>query len=420
MPVFAPEQDDPIFEAFRLSVQQLLRGFDDLHLRLLPLDVDVTQLMSQFFGPVFVFTEHQLQSGHGAVHPARRIKAGRDGVADVLCRHRLACKAHFFQKGAEAGSVRILQLAQTCFDDGAVLPYQGHDVGHGANSGEVAAVFQHLFRRAAIQRGAELEGHARAAQALEGAVVIGTAGVHDGHCLGQGVVGQMVVCDDEVDAEAGRKCGFLYGRDAVVHRDDEAAALIINRLDRVLREAVAVALPAGQHTLDGGAHPFQVLIEQGRGGHTVHVVVAEDDDRLPLVDGPQDALTGFIHVGQEHGVAQLFFARQKGQRLGGVGDAPGSEDAGQQADFFLLDREDRAVLFLAPFFVHVLVFQLFGVLLGDGRCQLFQRGAVNGLGVPGPVGHRNPSPARPSFASIPCSAAISLETSSATSDKSLS
>ena len=223
VPVSAPEQDDPIFEAFRLSVQQLLRGFDDLHLRLLPLDVDVTQLMSQFDRPVFVFTEHQLQSGHGAVHPARRIKAGRDGVADVLCRHRLACKAHFFQKGAKAGSVRILQLAQT-----------GFDVGHGANSGKVAAVFQHLFRRAAIQRGAELEGHARAAQALEGAVVIGTAGVHDGHCLGQGVVGQMLVCDDEVDAEAGRECGFLYGRDAVVHRDDEAAALIVNRLDGIL------------------------------------------------------------------------------------------------------------------------------------------------------------------------------------------
>ena len=127
-----------------------------------------------------------------------------------------------------------MQLAQTCFDDGAVLPCQGHDVGHGANSGEVAAVFQHLFRRAAIQRGAELEGHARAAQALERAVVVGTAGVHDGHCLGQGVVGQMVVCDDEVDAEAGRECGFLYGRDAVVHRDDEAAALIVNRLDGIL------------------------------------------------------------------------------------------------------------------------------------------------------------------------------------------
>ena len=59
-----------------------------------------------------------------------------------------------------------------------------------------------------------------------------------------------------------------------------------------------------------------MLIEQGRGGHTVHVVVAEDDDGLPFVDGPQDALTGFIHIGQEHGVAQLFFARQKGQRLG--------------------------------------------------------------------------------------------------------
>ena len=207
MPVSAPEQDDPIFEAFRLSVQQLLRGFDDLHLRLLPLDVDVAQLMSQFDRPVFVLTEHQLQCGDSAVHPARRIDAGRDGVADVLCRHRLACKAHFFQKGAEAGSVRILQLAQTCFDDGAVLPCQGHDVGHGANSGEVAAVFQHLFRRAAIQRGAELEGHARAAQALEGAVVVLPAGVHHGHRLGQSLRRQMVVGGDQIHAQRGRKLG---------------------------------------------------------------------------------------------------------------------------------------------------------------------------------------------------------------------
>ena len=103
VPVSAPEQDDPVFEAFRLSVQQLLRGFDDLHLRLLPLDVDVAQLMGQFGRPVFVLTEHQLQSGDSAVHPARRIDAGCDGVADVLCRHRLACKAHFFQRAQKPG-----------------------------------------------------------------------------------------------------------------------------------------------------------------------------------------------------------------------------------------------------------------------------------------------------------------------------
>ena len=164
-----------------------------------------------------------------------------------------------------------------------------------------------------------------------------------------------------------------------------------------------------------------MLIEQGGGGHAVHIVVAEDHDGLALVDGPQDARAGLVHVGQEHGVAQLLLARQQCQRLGGVGDAPGSEDASQQTGLLLLGRKDRAVFLLAPRpIVHALVFQLFGVLLGDGGGQLLQGRTVNFFGVPSPVGHRISSPARPSLASIPCSAAISLETSSAMSDKSLS
>ena len=371
VPVPAPEQDDPVLEALRLSIQQLLRGPDDLHLGLLPLAVDVGQLMGQLLGPVFVLAEHQLQGCDGAVHPARRVDAGSDGIADVLRRHRPARKPHLFQQGAEAGPVGVLELAQTGFDDGAVLAGQGHNVGHRAHSGEVAAVFQHLLRWASVQRSAELEGHARAAQALEGAVVVCPAGIYDGHRLRQALVGQMVVGDDEVDAETGRKGGFLHRRDAVVHRDDEAASLIIDGLDGVLRQAVAVALPAGQHTLGAGPHPFEVLIEQGGGGHAVHIVVAEDHDGLALVDGSQDARAGLVHVGQEHGVAQLLLARQQCQRLGGVGDAPGSEDAGQQTGLLLLGRKDRAVFLLAPRpIVHALVFQLFGVLLGDGGGQL--------------------------------------------------
>ena len=114
-----------------------------------------------------------------------------------------------------------------------------------------------------------------------------------------------------------------------------------------------------------------MLVEQGGGGHAVHIVVAEDHDGLALVDGPQDARAGLVHVGQEHGVAQLLLARQQRQRLGGVGDAPGSEDAGQQTGLLLLGRKDRAVFLLAPRpIVHALVFQLFGVLLGDGGGQL--------------------------------------------------
>ena len=54
-----------------------------------------------------------------------------------------------------------------------------------------------------------------------------------GHSLGQHLVGQMVVGDDEVYPQGGCKLGFLNGGNAVVHRDDELAALVVDGLDGV-------------------------------------------------------------------------------------------------------------------------------------------------------------------------------------------
>ena len=146
------------------------------------------QPVGQLLGPVRVLTEDQLQGGDGAVHPARRIDAGRNGVADILRRDGLARKAYFFQQSHQARAVGLLQLPQARFDQGSVLPRQGHHVSHRAHGGQVAAVIQHLLRRAAVQRRAELECHARAAQALKGAGVVGPAGIHHGHSLGQHLV----------------------------------------------------------------------------------------------------------------------------------------------------------------------------------------------------------------------------------------
>ena len=87
---------------------------------------------------------------------------------------------------------------QARFDQGAVLAGQGHHVCHSAHGGKVAAVVQHLLRRAAVQRGTELERHACAAQALEGTGIIGAAGVHHGNGLRQSIMGQMVIGDDQV------------------------------------------------------------------------------------------------------------------------------------------------------------------------------------------------------------------------------
>ena len=380
MPVPAPDEDDPVFEDGGFRIQLLLRSPDDLLLGLLPGHIDLVQLMRQLLGALLLLAEDELQRGDGVVHPARRVDAGRDGIADVLGRDGPARQTDFFQQGRKARPVGLLQQFQARLDEGAVLAGQRHDVRHGAHGGQVAAVVQHLFRRAAVQRRTEFEGHPRAAQALERAVIVGAAGVHDGHCVGQGVVGQVVVRHDEVHTQRSRKVGFFQRRDAVVHRDDELTALVVDGLHGVFRKAVAVALAAGQHTLDVCAHPLEVLVQQGRGRHAVYIIVAVNNDGLFFVDGFKDAGTGFVHVRQEHGVAQLFLARQQRQRLGGVGDAARSQDARQQARFLLLCRQRGGVFLLAPgFIVQSVLLQFFGVLFRNGGGQLLEGGAVKFL-----------------------------------------
>ena len=156
----------------------------------------------------------------------------------------------------------------------------------------------------------------------------------------------MVVGNDQVHAQRSRKVGFLHGRDAVVHRHDEGAALVVHGLDGVFRKAVAVPLAAGQHTLDSRAHALEMLVQQGGGGHAVHIVIAEDRDGLAVVDGLPDALTGGVHIGQQRGVGKLLLPCQQGQRFGGVGDAPGGKNARQQGVFLLLRSQHGLIFFV--------------------------------------------------------------------------
>ena len=156
----------------------------------------------------------------------------------------------------------------------------------------------------------------------------------------------MVVGDDQIHAQRSRKVGFLHGRDAVIHRHDEGAALVVHGLDGVFRKAVAVPLAAGQHTLDSCAHALEVLVQQGGGGHAVHIVIAEHCNGLAVVDGLPDALTGGVHIREQCRVGKLLLPCQQGQRFGGVGDAPGGKDARQQGVFLLLGSQHGLIFFV--------------------------------------------------------------------------
>ena len=227
----------------------------------------------------------------------------------------------------------------------------------------------------------------------------------------------MVVGNDQIHAQRSRKVSLLHGRDAVIHRYDKGAALVVHGLDGVLGQAVAVPLAAGQHTLDGRAHALEVLVQQGGSGHAVHIVIAKNRDGLAIVNGLPDALTGGIHIREQCRVGKFLLPCQQGQCFGGVGDAPGGKNARQQGVFLLLRRQHGLIFFVRPRrFVHGLLFQLCCCLLRNGGGQLPHSGAVQRFLFPSAVGHSNSLPVRPSLASIPCKAAISEEISIATSE----
>ena len=136
-------------------------------------------------------------------------------------------------------------------------------------------------------------------------------------------------------------------------------------------------MTGGQFAAHLRAKVGQAFIQNGRSGNAVHIIIAVNNDGLFFVDGFEDAGTGFVHVRQEHGVAQLFLARQQRQRLGGVGDAARSQDARQQARFLLLCRQRGGVFLLAPgLIVQSVLLQFFGVLFRNGGGQLLEGGAV--------------------------------------------
>ena len=178
-------------------------------------------------------------------------------------------------------------------------------------------------------------------------------------------------------------------------------------------------------------YPFswtlELLVEQGGGGHPVHVVVAVDDDGLAAFQRLPDAGHRLVHVLHLARVAEGVLPRQKGEGLFRLGQAAGGQQPGQQGGLLHLGRQDGGAFGVVPLLAVVggLLFQLVGPLFGNGLLQSGHRLPVQWAQLPRAAGHRNPSPAEkppvsPSLASIPSSAAISLETSSAASLKRVS
>ena len=118
-----------------------------------------------------------------------------------------------------------------------------------------------------------------AAARSSGIAAAGLSRVDDDRSVGQLARHEMVIRDDDVDSRRPRARDALAGRDPAVDRHDHGRGeLREDAPDRVRPEAVAVAQPVRDERRGVGAHAAQRGAQLRHRGHSVDVVVAEDDD----------------------------------------------------------------------------------------------------------------------------------------------
>ena len=201
---------------------------------------------------------------------------------------------------------RVGKLAQTERSNDAVLAGERYGVCNGSDGDQFEEAGDQCFAQALLLRGCrgmgseqgvrELEGHAGSAKILIRVRAAGLVGVEDRDGLRDAfaLVGEVVVGDDQVQAECGGFACGGEGADAGVDRDDETDAFGGGFIEADVLDAVAFAQAVRNVVADARwafarGYAFDGCLEQDRGGGAVDVVVAVDEDRLAKRDRLLDA-----------------------------------------------------------------------------------------------------------------------------------
>ena len=131
---------------------------------------------------------------------------------------------------------------------------------------------------------------------LEGIAAVTPVGVHHRDGTGQLLPALVVVGDHHVQPQRVGVVHLFHPGDAAVHRYQQAHALVIQALDGVAAEAVAV-LDAPGNVVHHVCAPALEIVHQDAGGRdAVHVVVAEHGELLPVVQRLLHPRNGLVHI----------------------------------------------------------------------------------------------------------------------------
>ncbi len=280
-------------------------------LDLLPLAVQLLELVGEPAGDVGVFGEQQLERRLGAAEAARGVDPRGQPEADGALVDARGIDAGGLHQGSQAGLLRSRQGAQAGLGQRAVLVDQRHDVGDRRQRDEVEMACQHVAVRPE-QRLAQLVDDSGAAELRE-RVVRGTRG--DDRAVGQLLARPVVVGDHDVDSERLRVSDLFDGGDPAVDGEHEPAPVLGELRQRLPAEAVALLEAARQVPRDVCAQLAQDEDGQRGRADAVGVVVAVHADALAVGDGLPDRLAGLAHAPEQERVVTGQGAFEEGSRL---------------------------------------------------------------------------------------------------------
>ena len=181
-------------------------------------------------------------------------------------------------------------------------------------------------------------------------------GVEDGSGRRQGLVGEMVVADDDIDALVAGVAHFLHGLNAAVQGDDQGVAVLVSPVDALVGDAVALVVAVGYVVLDVGVEIAYEGVHQGDGRSPVHIVVSVDHDLLLRGYSLFQTVHSLVHILHQKGVMQLgeVGLEELAGPVGG-GDTALYQEVGEDLVDTQLRREGAdqsrvALLFNYPFF----------------------------------------------------------------------
>ncbi len=192
------------------------------------------------------------------------------------------------------------------FDQKAVFPQQGNQIGNRAQAGQIQVV---LPGRPARRRSFpeqcldQLQGHPCSGQFFKRVRAIRPLRVDDGQRGRQPGRHLVVIGDDEIGAPVVFCPGDHLGpADPAIDGDDQGKALRVRPFHRLQMQAVPFVQPVGDVKIHCCPQLGEGLNQQHRAGNAVRIVIPVNQNFFPALNGQQNALHRPVHVLEKKGI----------------------------------------------------------------------------------------------------------------------